>query len=72
MAFRRDALIEIGGFDPALGAGTATRAAEDTAAFADLMLLDYKVMYGLQRSYGITTMRTSMIFAASSAGMARA
>lgn len=45
MSFRRDALIAIGGFDPALGAGTATRAAEDTAAFADVMLRGYKVMY---------------------------
>jgi O-antigen biosynthesis protein len=45
MAFRREALIAIRGFDPALGAGTPARAAEDTAAFADLMILGYKVMY---------------------------
>jgi len=38
MAFDRLALIGIGGFDVALGAGTAARAGEDTAAIADLML----------------------------------
>jgi hypothetical protein len=38
MAFDRSALIRIGGFDVALGAGTPARASEDTAAIADLML----------------------------------
>jgi glycosyltransferase involved in cell wall biosynthesis len=38
MAFDRSALIRIGGFDVALGAGTAAKAGEDTAAIADLML----------------------------------
>jgi glycosyltransferase involved in cell wall biosynthesis len=38
MAFDREALIRIGGFDVALGAGTPARAGEDTAAIADLML----------------------------------
>ena len=38
MAFDRAALIRIGGFDVALGAGTPARAGEDTAAIADLML----------------------------------
>jgi O-antigen biosynthesis protein len=38
MAFDRSALIRIGGFDVALGAGTPARAGEDTAAIADLML----------------------------------
>jgi glycosyltransferase involved in cell wall biosynthesis len=38
MAFDRLALIRIGGFDVALGAGTPARAGEDTAAIADLML----------------------------------
>jgi GT2 family glycosyltransferase len=38
MAFDRAALIRIGGFDVALGAGTPAKAGEDTAAIADLML----------------------------------
>ena len=38
LAFDRAALIRIGGFDVALGAGTPARAGEDTAAIADLML----------------------------------
>jgi O-antigen biosynthesis protein len=38
MAFDRLALIRIGGFDVALGAGTPTLAGEDTAAIADVML----------------------------------
>ena len=45
MAFSRQALIDIGGFDPALGAGTPTKAAEDTAAFADVMLQGYRLVY---------------------------
>ena len=38
MAFDREALLRIGGFDVALGAGTPARACEDTAAICDLML----------------------------------
>jgi O-antigen biosynthesis protein len=38
IAFDRLALIRIGGFDVALGAGTPARAGEDTAAITDLML----------------------------------
>jgi O-antigen biosynthesis protein len=38
MAFDREALLRIGGFDVALGAGTQARAGEDTAAICDLML----------------------------------
>ncbi|HEX4093752.1 MAG TPA: glycosyltransferase [Trebonia sp.] len=38
MAFDREALLRIGGFDVALGAGTPARAGEDTAAIGDLML----------------------------------
>jgi O-antigen biosynthesis protein len=38
MAFDRAALTRIGGFDVALGAGTAAMAGEDTAAISDLML----------------------------------
>ena len=38
MAFDRDALLAIGGFDVALGAGTPAMAGEDTAAISDLML----------------------------------
>jgi glycosyltransferase involved in cell wall biosynthesis len=38
VAFDRAALLRIGGFDLALGAGTPARAGEDTAAISDLML----------------------------------
>jgi len=38
MAFDREALLRIGGFDVALGAGTPAKAGEDTAAICDLML----------------------------------
>jgi O-antigen biosynthesis protein len=38
LAFDREALLRIGGFDVALGAGTPARAGEDTAAICDLML----------------------------------
>jgi glycosyltransferase involved in cell wall biosynthesis len=45
MAFRRDALLEAGGFDPALGAGTATGGGEDIAAFTDIVLGGGKLVY---------------------------
>ncbi|HEY1627838.1 MAG TPA: glycosyltransferase [Streptosporangiaceae bacterium] len=38
MAFDRDKLLNAGGFDVALGAGSPARAGEDTAAICDLML----------------------------------
>lgn len=44
MAFTRSALERIGGFDRALGAGTPTCGAEDTAAFSDVMLAGYKLV----------------------------
>ncbi len=45
MAFTRSALARIGGFDPALGAGTPTRGGEDTAAFSDVMLAGYTLVH---------------------------
>jgi GT2 family glycosyltransferase len=45
MAFRREVLTEIGGFDPALGAGTPSRAGEDTAAFTELILHGWTCAY---------------------------
>lgn len=45
MAVRREALAEIGGFDEALGAGTAARAAEDTAAVTELLLRGWRCSY---------------------------
>jgi GT2 family glycosyltransferase len=45
MAFRREALLAVGGFDLALGAGTLAKAGEDTAAFADIMLEGYQLVY---------------------------
>jgi glycosyltransferase involved in cell wall biosynthesis len=45
MAFDREALLRIGGFDVALGAGTPARACEDTAAICDLMLAGGTFVY---------------------------
>ena len=45
MAFRRDALSTIGGFDVALGAGTPACGAEDTFAFSRLLLSGYRMAY---------------------------
>ncbi len=45
MAFRRDALLSVGGFDPALGAGTPTGGGEDLAAFTDVILAGGRVVY---------------------------
>jgi len=45
MAFRRQALREIGGFDVALGAGTPTKGAEDTRAFSELLLAGWRMVY---------------------------
>jgi len=45
MAFRREALERIGGFDVALGAGTPTVAAEDTLAFTLVLLAGYRIAY---------------------------
>ena len=45
MAFRRDALERIGGFDCALGAGTATQAGEDTAALSSLLWAGGTIVY---------------------------
>lgn len=45
MAFRREALDQIGGFDCALGAGTATHAGEDSAAFSTLLWLGGTIVY---------------------------
>ena len=45
MAFRREAVERIGGFDTALGAGTLTRSAEDTAAFSVILLAGGIVVY---------------------------
>ena len=45
MAFRREALDRIGGFDVALGAGTPTGGGEDTLAITLVMLYGYEVAY---------------------------
>lgn len=45
MAFRRDVLRQLGGFDESLGAGTIVRGAEDTAAFYDVMRAGWTVVY---------------------------
>lgn len=45
MAFRREVLTEIGGFDVALGAGTPSRAAEDTLALTLTLLKGRCIAY---------------------------
>ena len=45
MAFRREAIEQIGGFDNALGAGTGTLAGEDTAALCSLLWAGGTVVY---------------------------
>lgn len=45
VAFSKCALEQIGGFDPALGAGSPGRACEDTAAVTDILLSGRSVVY---------------------------
>jgi glycosyltransferase involved in cell wall biosynthesis len=45
MAFRRHALVEVGGFDTALGAGTPSQGAEDTRIFTQILLGGGTVVY---------------------------
>jgi O-antigen biosynthesis protein len=45
MAFRKQVLARIGGFDVALGAGTPTCACEDTLAFSLTLLAGYEIAY---------------------------
>ncbi|MGZ6299318.1 MAG: glycosyltransferase, partial [Candidatus Limnocylindria bacterium] len=44
-AFRREALIEVGGFDPALGSATPTLGGEDVEAMFRILLSDRQVVY---------------------------
>lgn len=45
MAFRREILARIGGFDVALGAGTPAAAGEDTLALTMVLLAGYRIAY---------------------------
>lgn len=45
MSFRRSALREMGGFDPALGAGTRARAGDDLYAFLEVILNGHRLAY---------------------------
>lgn len=45
MAFSRIALEAIGGFDPALGAGTEARGGDDLAAFTAVILAGFRIAY---------------------------
>ncbi len=45
MAFRRRALIDLGGFDAALGAGSPALGSEDTKAFSQILLAGGTVVY---------------------------
>lgn len=45
MAFRRSVLVDIGGFDVALGAGTPAKASEETLAFARARLAEHTLVY---------------------------
>ncbi len=59
MAFRREVLLRLGGFDPALGAGTATRGGEDLDAFLRVILAGDTLIYNpsaMVRHYARRTM----------------
>jgi O-antigen biosynthesis protein len=45
MAFRREALVRIGGFEVALGPGTPARAGEDLFAMTMVLLAGYRIAY---------------------------
>jgi glycosyltransferase involved in cell wall biosynthesis len=45
MAFRTDALADMGGFDPALGAGTIARGGDDLAAFHEVVQCGHTLVY---------------------------
>jgi glycosyltransferase involved in cell wall biosynthesis len=45
MAFRREVLARVGGFDVALGAGTPALAGEDTLALTLALLAGYRIVY---------------------------
>lgn len=45
MAFRREAILGLGGFDVALGGGTASRGGEDLAAFLGILLHGSRLAY---------------------------
>ena len=45
MAFRREAILALGGFDVALGGGTASRGGEDLAAFLGILLMGSRLAY---------------------------
>ncbi len=45
MAMRKAVLVEIGGFDVSLGAGTPTKAGEDTLAFSKVLLAGWQMVY---------------------------
>lgn len=45
MAFRTSLLRQIGGFDPALGAGTPAQGGDDLAAFFEVLARGYRLVY---------------------------
>ena len=45
MGFRAEALREVGGFDPALGAGSLAGGSEDTALFSQVLLNGHSLVY---------------------------
>ncbi len=45
MALGRSPVVEIGGFDRALGAGSPAKSAEDTLAFSELILQGHSLVY---------------------------
>ena len=45
MSFKTDVLRRIGGYDPALGAGTPTRSAAEFPAFYNVIMNNYQIVY---------------------------
>lgn len=45
MAFKTSALRDIGGFDPALGAGSTAMGGDDLSSFFEVIMSDYRLVY---------------------------
>ena len=72
MAIRRDVLMEVGPFDPALGAGTSTRGGEDLDMFARILATGDVIIHTPDASCTIVTASTRPAWISRSAATAPA